>query len=168
MAVGRRFLVLAVAFSAALAFAGRGDAADGGMVYVDIYRPENNGLMNSIGCIITITGDPNGVFCHEVIRGEENKGISGGKTTVLLGGDRVICELNPSNSIQAFTPRAMRPDGLTPGARSWAPSTLTPRARPGEAVELGVVPKSRGSTYLGGWLLRQEPHATTKKHGNEH
>ncbi len=165
MSAERRVFRLTVALSVTFAFAGRGAAADGGMIRVDIYRPENNGLMNSIGCIITIAGDPNGASCHEVIRGEENKVISGGKTTVLLGGDRVICELNPSNSIQAFTPRAMRPDGLTPEARTWAPTTLMPRARPGETVELGVVPKSRRSSYVGGWLLRQEPHATTKKHG---
>ena len=56
------------------------------MIRVDIYRPENNGLMNSIGCIVTISGDPPGASCHDVIRGAENKVLSGGKTTVLLGG----------------------------------------------------------------------------------
>ncbi|HEY6477987.1 MAG TPA: hypothetical protein VI456_15525 [Polyangia bacterium] len=146
-----------------MAFAGRSDAADGGMIHVDIYRPESNGLMNSIACIITIAGDPPSGFCHEVIRGAENKGISGGTTTVLLGGDRVICEVKSSTSVQAFTPRALRPDGATPDARSWAATTLAPRAAPGQTVELGIIPKSRGSTYIGGWLVRQEPHAVTRK-----
>jgi hypothetical protein len=139
-------------------------AADGGLIRVDIYRPQSKGPMNAVPCIITIAGDAKGSVCHEVIRAEKNKSLSGGKATVLLGGDRVICELNPSNSIQAFTPRALRPDGFTPGARSWTPTTLAPRARPGQTIEVGIVPKSRGRTAVGGWLVRQEPHATTQKH----
>jgi hypothetical protein len=168
MAVRRRFLALVVAFSAGLAFAGRGDAADARLIRVDIYRPENNGLMNSIGCIVTLSGDPPGGSCHDVVRGAENKGLSGGTSTVLLGGDRVVCEIKPGTSVQVFTPRALRPDGSTPESRSWEPTTLTPRARPGETAELGVVPKTRGSTYLGGWLLYQEPHAATSKRAQEH
>ncbi len=168
MAVRRPFLALAVAFSAALAFAGRGDAADTGMIRVDIYRPENTGLLNSIGCIVTISGDPPGGSCHDVIRGAANKSLSGGTSTVLLGGDRVVCEIKPGASVQVFTPRALRPDGITPESRSWEPTTLTPRARPRETVELGVLPKSRGSTSLGGWLLRQEPHAATSKRAGGH
>ncbi|HLK88262.1 MAG TPA: hypothetical protein VKZ18_00130 [Polyangia bacterium] len=135
------------------------------MIRVDIYRPEQKGVLSSIACIITITGDPPGGFCHEVTRGEANKSISGGTATVLLGGDRVVCELRPGASIQAFTPRSLRPDGVTPDAGSWAPTALTPRARPGQSVEVGIVPKSRGRSYAGGWLVRQEPHATTAKHG---
>jgi len=141
-----------------------GGAADGTMVRVDIYRAGSNGLMNSIPCIITITGEAKGTVCHAVIRGAENKGLSGGKATVLLGGDRVICELNPSNGIQVFTPRALRPEGFMPEARSWAPTTLAPRARAGQTIEVGIVPKSRGSAYVGGWLVRQEPHTKTAKH----
>jgi hypothetical protein len=170
--MARRFLVLAAAFAAVLAFAGSGDAADPaadpGMVRVDIYRPENNSLMNSIGCLITIAGDPAGGFCHEVVRGEANRQMSGGTTTVLLGGDRVICEIKPGVSVQAFTPRALRPDGASPESRSWAARTLEPHARAGEAVEVGVVPKTRGRTYLGGWLLVQEPHAATQKRAQDH
>lgn len=164
----RHSLALAAALSTMVAFARPGDAADPGMVRVDIYRPENNGLMNSIGCIITLAGDPGGGFCHEVIRGEENRQMTGGTTTVLLGGDRVICEIKPGVSVQAFTPRALRADGYTPDARSWAATTLAPRARADETVEVGVVPKSRGSTYVGGWLLRQEPHAATQKRARAH
>jgi hypothetical protein len=164
----RRSLVVAAALLAVLVFAGRGDAADPGMVRVDIFRPENNGLMNSIGCILTIAGDPSGGFCHEVIRGEAQRQLSGGTTTVLLGGDRVLCEIKPGVSIQAFTPRALRADGFAPDGRSWAATTLAPRGRPGETVEVGVVPKSRGSTYLGGWLLSQEPHAATVKRVSHH
>jgi hypothetical protein len=164
--VVRRSLALAAAFSTVVGFAGPGDAADRpdpGMVRVDILRPENKGLMNSIGCIITVAGDPGGGFCHDVVRGQAQRQMSGGTTTVLLGGDRVICEIKPGVSIQAFTPRALRADGYTPDARSWAATTLAPHARAGETVEVGVVAKSRGSTYLGGWLLRQEPHAATSK-----
>jgi hypothetical protein len=132
------------------------------MIQVDIYRPENNGLMNVIGCVIAVSSDATGSFCHQVIRGEANKGISGGTSTVLLGGDRVICEINPSSSIKAFTPRGMRPDASAESP-SWGATTLTPRARAGETVEVGIVPKARGSTYVGGWVVRQEPHATTDK-----
>jgi len=135
----------------------------GEMVRVDIYRAASKGAMNAVPCIITITGDAKGAVCHEVIRAEANKNLSGGKATVLLGGDRVICELNPSNGIQAVTPRALRPDGFTPEARSWAPTTFSPRARPGQTVELGLVPKTHGRTYAGGWVVRPEPHATTPK-----
>ena len=155
--------MLGGALSMLAALARPGDAADPGMVRVDIYRPENSGLMSSVGCLITIVGDPRAGFCHDVIRGGANRQISGGTTTVLLGGDRVVCEIRPSGSIQAFTPRAMRPDGSAADAGSWAATTLAPRARPGETVEVGVVPKRRGSTYLGGWLLVQEPHAATLK-----
>jgi len=159
----RRLLVPAAVFSTVLAFAGPGVAADPGMVRVDIYRPENDGLMNSIGCLITVAGDPRGGFCHDVIRGEANRQMSGGTTTVLLGGDRVVCEIKPGVSLQAFTPRALRPDGATPDARSWTATTLAPRARPGEMVEVGVAPKRRGSAYLGGWVLIKKPHAATLK-----
>ena len=159
----RHLLALAAAFSAVVALAGPGGAADPGMVRVDIYRPENNGLMNSIGCLITIAGDPAGGFCHQVIRGQANRQISGGTTTVLLGGNRVICEIKPGVSVQAFTPPALRGDAYTPEAPSWAATTLAPHARPGETIEVGIVPKSRGSRYLGGWQLRQEPHALTEK-----
>jgi len=158
-----RLLVLAAVFSTVLAFAGPGVAADPRMVRVDIYRPENDGLMSSIGCLITIAGDSRAGFCHDVIRGEANRQISGGTTTVLLGGDRVICEITSGVSIQAFTPRAMRPDASTPDGRTWAATTLAPRARAGETVEVGVLPKRRGSTYVGGWLLNQEAHAATDK-----
>ena len=144
------------------AFAG-GAAADGNMIRLDIYRPENNGLMNAIPCIITISGDAKGAFCHQVIRAEPNKRLSGGKATVLLGGDRVLCEVNPSNTIRAFTPRALRPDGFTPEAPSWAATSFTPLARPGQTAELGIVPKTRGKAYPGGWLVFQEPHAATRK-----
>jgi hypothetical protein len=161
--MGWRSLMLAAAFSTSMAFAGPVGSADSGMVRVDLYRPENNGLLNSIGCLITIEGDPGGGFCHDVIRGQQNRQISGGTTTVLLGGDRVVCEIKPGASVQAFTPRALRPDGASPESRSWAATTLAPRARPGETVEVGLVPKIRGSTYLGGWLLHQEPHAATLK-----
>src|SRR5579871_6369224 len=106
MGIRRRALVLAAGLSTALAVARAGDAAEGAMVRVDIYRPPSKGLMNSITCIITITGDPPGGFCHEVVRGEANKGIPAGSATVLLGGDRVVCELPPGSSIQAFTPRS--------------------------------------------------------------
>jgi hypothetical protein len=138
------------------------------MVRVDIYRPENDGLMNSIGCIITIAGDRGNGFCHDVVRGQTQRQMSGGTTTVLLGGDRVLCEIKPGVSIQASTPRALRPDGYTPDATSWATTTLVPRARAGEAVQVGVAPKSRGSTYLGGWLLRQETHGATPKRVTDH
>ena len=168
MFVVRRILVLAAAFSTVLALAGPGDAADPGMVRVDLYRPENDGVMNSIGCLITIAGDPGGGFCHGVIRGEANRQLSGGITTVLLGGDRVVCEIKPGVSIQAFTPRALRADGYTPDGRSWAATTLAPHARAGATVEVGLVPKSRGSTYVGGWVLSQEPHAATLKRARGH
>lgn len=163
MPIARRFPAFAAAFSAAMAVAGPGSAADPGMVRVDIYRPENHGLMSSIGCLITIAGDPRAGFCHDVIRGPANRQMSGGTTTVLLSGDRVVCEIKPGVSIQAFTPRALRPDGYTPDARSWAATNLAPRARPGETVEVGVVPKGRGCAYVGGWLLIQEQHAATQK-----
>jgi len=139
--------------------------ADGKMVRVDILRAASKGPLNAVPCIVTITGEAKGAVCHEVIRAEANKSLSGGKATVLLGGDRVICEINASNAIQAVTPRALRPEGFAPEARSWAPTTLTPRARSGQTVELAIVPKTRGRTYVGGWLVRQEPHATTAKHG---
>lgn len=139
--------------------------AGGALVRVDIYRAASKGAMNAVPSIITITGDAKGAVCHEVIRAEPNKNLSGGKATVLLGGDRVICELNPSNGIQAFTPRALRPDGFTPDARSWAAATFVPRARPGQEVQLGILPKTRGRSYAGGWLVRQEPRATPAKHG---
>ena len=156
-----RLLVLAAVFSTVPAFAGPGVAADPGMVRVDIYRPENDGLMSSVGCLITIAGDSRAGFCHDVIRGEANRQISGGTTTVLLGGDRVVCEITPGISIQAFTPRALRADRYAPDARSWAATPLAPHGRPGETVEVGLVPKRRGSTYVGGWVLSQEPHAAT-------
>lgn len=163
--VPRLRAISAAAATVVLLGALAGDAAaDGEMIRVDIYRPENNGLMNLIACIITISGDAKGSVCHQVIRGPASKGISGGKATVLLGGDRVICEINSSNSIQAFTPRSMRPDGITPDARGWAPTTISPHAKPGQTIELGIVPKARRRTYTGGWLVRQEPHATTEKH----
>jgi hypothetical protein len=162
-----RVLVLAAALSAVVAFARSSGAADRARVRVDIYRPEGSGLMNSIGCIITIAGDPPGGFCREVTRGKANRNISGGSATVLLGGDRVICEIKPGTSIQAFTPRSLRPDQVTPDAPSWAATTLAPRARPGQTVEVGVVPQSRGSRYLGGWLLRQEPHAATLRRARD-
>lgn len=163
----RRSLVLVAGLSTMLAVARPGGAADPGMVRVDIYRPEDSGLMNSIGCIITIAGDPGGGFCHDVTRGTATRQISGGTATVLLGGDRVICELKPGVSIQAFTPRGLRADSYAPDARSWAATTLAPRGRAGETVEVGVVPKRRGSTYLGGWLLIQEPHAATVKRAGD-
>jgi hypothetical protein len=166
--VVRRFPLLAVAFSTAVAFARAGDDADPGMVRVDIHRAENDGLMNSIGCIITIVGDPGGGFCHAVVRGQANRQMSGGTTTVLLGGDRVTCEIKPGVSIQVFTPRALRSEGYRPDAKSWAPTTLAPHARAGETVDVGVAPNSRGSTYLGGWVLHQEPHAATPKRVSDH
>jgi hypothetical protein len=166
MSSERRSLFLAVMLSAAVAPAVRGAGADAGLVRVDISRAGSDGPMNGVACIITITGEAKGAVCHEVIRAEANKQLSGGKATVLLAGDRVICELHPSNGIQAFTPRALRPDGLAPGASAWAPTTFTPRARAGQTVELGIVPKRRGSTYLGGWLVRREPRARTDHGAN--
>jgi hypothetical protein len=154
-----------LAASLTLATASGGSAADGGMIRVDIYRVASKGPMNTVPCIITISGDAKGAVCHEVIRAEANKSLSGGKSTVLLGGDRVICEIDRSNSIQVVTPRALRPESVTPEARSWAQATFAPRARPGQTVELGVVPKMHGRTYAGGWLVRQEPHVSTEKHG---
>jgi hypothetical protein len=160
--VVRRSLALAAALSTVVAFAEPSEAADPGMVRVEIYRPENNGPMNSIGCIITLAG-PGGGFCHDVVRGQAQRQMSGGTTTVLLGGDRVLCEIKPGVSIQAFTPRALRSEEYRPDAKSWRATTLAPHARAGETIQLGVAPKSRGSTYLGGWLLRQEPQAATEK-----
>jgi hypothetical protein len=167
MVLARRALILAAAFSTVLAAARAGGASDGPRVRVDIYRPENAGLMNSIACIITIAGDPPGGFCHQVKRGKANKSISGGSATVLLGGDRVVCEIKPGTSIQAFTPRALRPDQVAPEAESWAATTLAPSGRPGQTVEVGIVPQGRGSDYLGGWVVRQEPHAATLKRARE-
>jgi hypothetical protein len=159
----RRLLVVTVAFSTVVAFAGRGDAADPGMVHVQIFRPGNNGPMNSIGCIITIAGDRGSGFCHDVVRGQANRQISGGTTTVLLGGDSVTCEIKPGVSLQAFTPRAMRPEEYRPDAKSWAPTKLTLHARAGETVGLGLAPKSSGTTYLGGWVLYPVSTAETPK-----
>jgi hypothetical protein len=150
----RTVLVLVVGLSMALALAGPGEAADPGMVRVDIHRPANDGLMSSIGCIITIAGDPGGGFCHDVVRGEANRQVSGGTTTVLLGGDRVTCEIKPGVSVQAFTPRALRGDGYSPDAPTWQATILTPKVHPGEALELTLVPKTKRRAYVGGWLLR--------------
>lgn len=128
-------------------------AAEGGMVKVEIYRPESDGLMNLVPCAIMIIGDPKGA-CHEVVRGP-NKYIGDDKTTMLLGGDRVTCEITSSNSIQAFTPPALRPIGYASAVNSWEATRLAPRSRPGETASLLLVPKSQGSTYVGGWWLRQ-------------
>ena len=164
----RRFLAAAVTLSTVVAFAGPGDAADRGMVHVQIIRPENNGLMNSVGCLITVAGGREGGFCHDVDRGQANRKMSGGTTTVLLGGDHVTCEIKPGVSIQAFTPRAMRSEGYRPDAKSWAPTTLAIHARAGDTVGVGVVPKSRGTTYLGGWDLDLVSTAETTKRVRGH
>jgi hypothetical protein len=150
--------------AAALAFAifvaSKGVAAEDGGVRIEIDRPESNGLMNLVPCIIEIVGDAKGAVCHEVRHLGGSQTPSHGGRSVLLGGDRVTCKLGPSNSIQAFTPRAMRPPGYAVGARSsWRATTWTPRARPGETVDLVLVPKSRGSTYAGGWLLHRRDQA---------
>lgn len=116
---------------------------------IEIVRPASKGAMNSVPAIITLRGAPKGTACEEVVRAPENRALTGGQTTVLLGGDRVLCPMVPDAAIEAFTPRAMRPTSFSPDATTWDATRLTPRKS--TAGQLTLLPKMKGSTFLGGW-----------------
>jgi hypothetical protein len=141
-----------VALAAALTLFATGPAgADPAGRTIEIVRPASKGAMNSVPAIITLRDVPKGTACREVVRAPENRTLTGGKTTVLLGGDRVVCPLVPDGTIEAFTPRAMRPAGFTPDAATWDATRLTPRKT--TSGPLTLVPKAKGTAFLGGWRL---------------
>ena len=43
-----------------------------------------------------------------------------------------------------------------PDPRAWRSRRIRLRLGPGEAVRLSVEPKSKGSTYVGGWTIERE------------
>ena len=131
-----------------------GDAgAERAALKIEIVRPADKGPVDSVPCVITLRGALKGAAaCDEVVRAPENKALSGGKTTVLLGGDRVTCTLPPDAAIEAFTPRALRPSAFSPDAATWEAARLSPRG----AAPITVTPKAKGRTFLGGWRLEQQ------------
>jgi hypothetical protein len=139
-----------------LAAAGGLAGAEGAPIKIQILRPADKGPISSVPCIITLRGAPKGAAtCDDVVRGPGNKTVSGGKTTVLLGGDRVTCTLPPDVTIEAFTPRALRPTEFTPDATTWEAARLSPRG----AGPISVTPQAKGRTLLGGWRLEQKGRA---------
>ncbi len=130
---------------------------------IEIVRPASKGAMNSVPAVITLRGAPKGTACQEVVRAPENRALTGGKATVLLGGDRVVCPVVPDGTIEAFTPRAMRPSGFTPDAGAWDATRLTLR-KTTSTGQVTLLPKTKGSTFLGGWRF-SEPAATKRLAG---
>jgi hypothetical protein len=126
-------------------------------VRMEIVRPESNGLMNSVPAVVAFEGvwGANDVSCRKLTLGSGNHDGGDEPDTVLFGGDRVICIVpTPEVRIAVSTPRSRRPPGFSPASRSWDAARITPRFGNGQTVRLVVTPRSHGSAYVGGWLLR--------------
>jgi hypothetical protein len=121
---------------------------------LEIFRPENNGLMNSVPAVVELEN----AECAREIEGPVNRAPDEDRDTVLFGGDRVMCIVRAAEvRIAVSTPRRKRPPGFMPAARSWDTARLTRRFAAGQVIRMIVLPKSRGSSYVGGWTIQPAP-----------
>ena len=102
---------------------------------VVVVRPENNGSVNILRCTVAFsTGQ------HVELSGAET-----GTVTVPAGSLWV-----EASSIDLYH----YPEN--PDPRAWRSRRIQLRLGPGEVVRLSVEPKSKGSTYTGGWTIERE------------
>ena len=104
---------------------------------VEIERPENNGLVNIVLCTVT---------------------ISDGQTRILSGGDQAVVSVRSGT----FWVMASSGNPYPYGSKEWRSPRVKLHANPGETLRLSVWPRSRGSTYVGGWNIRVGPVSETE------
>ena len=101
---------------------------------VVVERPENEGSVNIVRCTVVFSTG------HRIELG------GGENTTVTVPAGSVWVE---ASSIHPY--RYSEP----PNPRAWLSRRMNMRLRPGEVVRLLVEPRSRGSTYIGGWTIKR-------------
>jgi hypothetical protein len=137
-----------------------GERWAGEPIRIEVLRPENDGLTNGVPAVVEIEGgtDVKNVTCAKMKKGSGRAEEDVGLKTVLLGGDRLICAGRvPAARVAVSTPRSMRPEGLSPSARSWDTTRMSPRFVEGHIARVLVLPRTRGSVAVGGWVLQAAP-----------
>lgn len=111
-----------------------GSHAQPGQATVEIQRPENNGSVNILPCTIS---------------------LSDGQSCKLIGAEQMVFSVQ-SGALwaAASSPDAYAsPDSGYPVA--WHSRRFRFQLHAGETVRLSVEPRSRGSTYIGGWTIKR-------------
>lgn len=104
------------------------------MATVRVDRPEDNGSVNIVPCVIV---------------------LNDGQTCALSGGDSVMISVQPGRlwlAASSLNPYSS-PDSGYPTA--WRSHRFHFHVARGEVIRISVEPKSRNSTYVGGWTLER-------------
>ncbi len=113
---------------------GSGGRSQSARAKIKIERPENNGSVNIVPCTIS---------------------LSDGQTCILTGGDSTTVLVRCGT----FWVAASSLDPYAPSDSGYPVAWRSPRVAfhigPGETVRLSVEPRSKGSTYIGGWTIRR-------------
>lgn len=98
-----------------------------------VQRPENNGSVNILRCTVI---------------------FSSGQSIGLSGGEAATLSV-PAGSVwmEASSFDLYHPENADP--RAWRSGRVRVCLGPGEVVRLSVEPKSKGSTYVGGWTIER-------------
>lgn len=95
-----------------------------------VERLENNGSVNIVPCVVE---------------------LSAGKKIVLLGGQKDSFFVKPG--IYFLTANSVNPYELSSKSSDWKSNRLKITIANSQIVKIILEPKSKGSTYTGGWVL---------------
>jgi hypothetical protein len=127
-------LLLALVFvSVACSHVRAGHVSEAAAATIVVERPENNGSVNILPCTIA---------------------FSSGQKITLSGGETATTSVSAGFLwVEASSVDPYHPETTDLGA--WRSRRVEIRLRPGEVLRLSVEPKSRGSTYVGGWSIQR-------------